>query len=141
MEQEKLFKKPKEVFEEQLNDLFVKKEKKEKDKLLEIFSLLLSKDNQKSKDLLNLYHFLGMEDFIGVVTVLEKKNIEFPSRADLKEAMKMAVIFYYKEELNYSWEQIKKILPFEFSSISYSFKIKSFNKFLIDQLKSVLKEK
>jgi hypothetical protein len=141
MEQEKLFKKPKEVFEEQLNDLFVKKEKKEKDKLLEIFSLLLSKDNQKSKDLLNLYHFLGMEDFIGVVTVLEKKSIDFPSRADLKEAMKMAVIFYYKEELNYSWEQIKEILPFEFSSISYSFKIKSFNKFLIDQLKSVLKEK
>jgi hypothetical protein len=141
MEQEKLFKKPKEVFEEQLNDLFVKKEKKEKDKLLEIFSLLLSKDNQKSKDLLNLYHFLGMEDFIGVVTVLEKKSIDFPTRADLKEAMKMAVIFYYKEELNYSWEQIKEILPFEFSSISYSFKIKSFNKFLIDQLKSVLKEK
>ena len=37
-----------------------------------------------------------------------------------------------------SWDEIKEMVPFDFSSISYSFKIKNLNKFILEKLRDVL---
>lgn len=139
MKSKKLFDKPKEVFEAQINDLFDKKDDTETHKLIQAYSLILDMNNS-SRDIVDLFNLLGMDNFISVVSLFEKRTVTFPSKEDIKESMIVAVLFYYKEIMGYEWPEIKEIIPFEFSPISYSNKLKKFNTFMYDNLKEVLKE-
>ena len=139
---EKLFSNPKEVFEEQLNDLFLTSDESETNQVVKAFSLILhAEEGAKNKnDFLELYSLLGLEGFVSVISLFEKRTITFPSLEKIREDIILAVIFYYKDIKNYSWGEIKKIVPFEFSSISYAFRLKKLNSFIIKQMKEIFKE-
>jgi len=139
MSSKKLFSNPKEVFEEQINDLFLTSDNSEVNHVIRALSLILyAEDNLKNKnDFLELYSLLGLEGFVSVISLFEKRTITFPSMEEIKEDIILSVIFYYKEIKNYSWNEIKKIVPFEFSSISYAFKLKKLNSFIQDQIREI----
>lgn len=138
----KLFTNPREVFEEQLNDLFLTSDNSEVDQVIRTLSLIIhAEEGFKNKnDLIELYNLLGLEGFVSVLSLFEKRTITFPSMEIIRENIILAVIFYYKEMKNYSWSEIKDIVPFEFSSISYAFKLKKLNSFIVDQMKEIFKE-
>ncbi len=137
----KLFENPKEVFEEQLNDLFSESKETETDQVISVFSLILSAEKEyNKKDFVELYHLVGLETFVSVVSLFEKRTITFPSVEKIREDIILAIVFYYKEIRNYTWKEIKEILPFEFSSISYSFRLKKLDSFIIEKMKEILKK-
>lgn len=135
----KLFSSPTEIFEEQLNDIFLHSTEDKNNLILESLSLLLRMPSS-NKDLIDLYNLLGLEGFVSVMTLFENRTITFPSKHEVKELILTALIFYYREVENLSWEEIKNKIPFEFSSISYSIKIKKLNKFLSDKLYELFTE-
>lgn len=135
------FNKPAEVWEEQMNELFLTREKASTNKVIEALSIILNKEyGNKNHDLIDLYNYMGFDDFISVITLFERKTITFPSKEEIKEAVILALVFYYREIKGLEWVEIKKIVPFEFSSISYSFKLKSLNQFMIENLTKILEE-
>jgi hypothetical protein len=136
-----MFKKPAEVWEDQMNELFLSKSKEENNRVIEALSIILGMNyGNKNKDIIDLFNLLGLDNFVSVVTLFERRTVTFPSKEEIKESIIFALIFYYRETKGYSWEEIKNIVPFEFSSISYAFKIKNLNSFIIDKLKETLKD-
>ncbi len=134
-----MFNKPTEVWEEQMNELFLSREKDEANKVIEALSIILSMNyTKKNHDIIDLYNFMGFDTFVSILSLFERRTVSFPSKEEIKDSIIFALIFYYREIKGYSWTEIKEIVPFEFSSISYSFKLKSLNKFMIENLKEVL---
>lgn len=130
---EKLFSKPTEVFEEQLNDIFLRSTEDTNNLVLQALSILLHLPDS-NRDLVDLYSLLGLEGFVSVMTLFENRTITFPSKDEVKELILTALLYYYREIENLSWGEIKEKIPFEFSSISYGIKIKKMNSFVSKKL-------
>ena len=133
----KIFNRTTNVFEEQLNDLFTDHSPNTSDKIARILSLLIY-DRNMSDNLVQLYDLVGIDTFLLVCSLFEKKKVEFPSREELRDLIITATIYYYKEMEHKEWSEIKDILPFEFSPISYSFKIRNFSEFMNNKLRDIL---
>lgn len=137
MSNKKLFKNPKEVFEEQLNDLFLTRKEDDTDTIVRAFSIILTMNNTKNRDMVDLYNLVGMDEFVSIISLFEKRTVVFPSKNEIKESILLALIFYYREVKGLSWVEIKEIVPFDFSSISYSSKLKGLNKYLVEKLREI----
>lgn len=135
----KLFSFPTDIFEEQLNDIFLHSAEEKNNTVLRALSILLHLP-ESNRDLIDLYNLLGLEGFVSVISLFENRTITFPSKHEVKELILTSLIYYYREIENLSWEEIKSKIPFEFSSISYSIKIKKMNNFLADKLYDLFTE-
>lgn len=51
--------------------------------------------------------------FSKLIEEFENNEIQFPSRDDFTKSIMTAIIYYYKEVLGLSWEQIQEQLPYE----------------------------
>jgi len=132
-----MYKNPKELFEAQMNDIFDKKTEGEENSILQVLTILLGMP-PTNRDLLDLYELLGLDGFSGVVSLFENRTVTFPSKSELNETVLTALIFYYREIENLSWAEIKEKIPFDFSPISYSTKIKKLNHYVVTQLLDIL---
>lgn len=136
---EKIFGTPKEVFEEQLNDIFSRSSEDDNNAVLKALSILLHMP-ESNRDFNDLYNLLGLEDFVAVLTLFENRTIHFPPKEEVKDLILVALLYYYRELEGKSWQEIRSKIPFEFSSISYSSKIKKMNKFIMEKLNEALGE-
>lgn len=136
---QKVFKTPTEVFEDQLNDIFVKEDEENNNLIIKSLSILL-KMPDSNNDLSDLYNLLGLDEFVGVLSLFEGRTIHFPDKEEVKDLILTSLLYYYREIENLTWKEIKEKIPFEFSSISYSTKIKKMNTFLIGKLHEILSE-
>lgn len=134
-----LFKNPKSVFEEQLNELFSTRKGDDKSLLLQALSIILFQD-PKNKDLSLMYDQLGLEGFSRLVNTFNGRTITFFTRAEFDEAMIVAICYYLKEIEGLEWKEIQEIVPFEVSSISIGVKIKSLNKSMQSILNEIFQE-
>lgn len=135
-----MFENPTEVWEDQMNDLFLMKKVKNSNRVLEALSIILNMNyGVKGKELLDLYNLKGLDTFVEIITLFERKTITFPSKDEIKEAVLLALVFYFREVEGLTWEEIKSIIPFDFSSISYSFKLKNINKYMAEKLTEAFK--
>jgi len=135
----KIFNTPKEVFEEQINDIFGSSSIDNSTLLIKILNLSMY-SSLKNKDVINLYNELDFDNFITVLALFEGRTLAFPTKEEIKEALITSLVYYYREIKNYSWEEIKEIFPFEFSSISYSMKSKKLNDFIKTGIQKIIKE-
>lgn len=51
--------------------------------------------------------------FSKLIEEFGNNEIEFPSKDEFTESVMTAIVYYYKEILGYSWEQIQEQLPYE----------------------------
>ncbi len=135
-----MFEKPSEVWEDQMNDLFLVRKKDDTNQVIKAFSIILNQKYINNQDMVDAFNILGFDKFISLLTLFEKRTVTFPSKEEIKDAVIFAMVFYYRETKGYSWEEIKDILPFEFSSISFSFRLKSLNKFIVEKLREILSD-
>ena len=135
----KIFKSPREVFEDQLNDIFSSSSEENVNVILKALSLLLRMPSMNN-DLVDLYNLVGLEQFVGVISLFENRTVKFPNRNEVKDLILTSLLYYYHEVENLSWSEIREKIPFEFSSISYSIKIKKFNSFITNKLYNLFVE-
>ena len=61
-----------------------------------------------------LYKLVNDDElFSKLIEEFENNEIQFPSKDDFTESIMTAIIYYYKEILGFSWEQIQRQLPYE----------------------------
>ena len=75
--------------------------------------------------------------FSKLIEEFENNEIQFPSKDDFTESVLTAIIYYYKEVLGLSWEQIQEQLPYE-SDIGLRYARKIYN--LGDKIKKRLQQ-
>lgn len=123
------------VFEHQLKDIFKPVEDKEQTTLFSILSLVFY-HNAKITDLHDIYKLLGLDNFIKLVSLLDGRAVRFPTLSELKDAIILALCFYYREIEYKDWQEIHELVPYSFNSISVAYKIKSLNAAMRQELKN-----
>ena len=73
--------------------------------------------------------------------MLDGRTVRFPTSTELKDAIILALCFYYREIENKDWAEIHDLVPYNFNSISISYKIKSLNAAMRQELKNFFTEK
>ncbi len=134
---------PNEIWEKRLQEAFKKKDKTETQLFLDVVSIILF-NNDKARELGDLYSILKLEDFIKVVSLFENRTIEFPSKREVKEAIKLSLFYYYKYIRGIdSYKELKAmniIDEKEFSSKSIGKKLTKINEKLKEKIFEILME-
>lgn len=127
-----VFKKPVTLFQDKLNDIM--KDEPTKDMILDLIELQLYKNAEKDDKKLvyvELYNLLGVEKFMEVMDILSGKTIKFPEKDDFKETIQIALSYYYKYYMGYSWDEIKtRIGDEEMSSVKFGIKCQKLQRFI-----------
>jgi hypothetical protein len=134
---------PNEIWEKRLQEAFKKKDKTETQLFLDVVSIILF-NNDKARELGDLYSILKLEDFIKVVSLFENRTIEFPSKREIKEAIELSLFYYYKYIRGIdSYKELKSmniIDEKEFSSKSIGKKLTKINEKLKEKIFEILME-
>jgi hypothetical protein len=94
--------------------------------------------NAKISEIYDVYKLLGVENFVKLIHLLDGRTVRLPTSSELQEAILLALCFYYREVDGLDWDEIHDKIPFQFSSISMSYKLKSLNAALRRELKETL---
>ena len=134
---------PNEIWEKRLQEAFKKKDKTETQLFLDVVSIILF-NNDKARELGDLYSILKLEDFIKVVSLFENRTIEFPSKREIKEAIELS-LFYYSQYIRGidSYKELKSmniVDEKEFSSKSIGKKLTKINEKLKEKIFEILME-
>ena len=128
-----MFKNPRTTFQQDLNDIM--KERDETALIEDLIGLQMLKDSERDERLLvlrELFDYLGIEKFMGVMNILAGKTIKFPQKDSFKETIQIALCWYYKKIKNYDWDTIKALLKDdELSSVKFGIKIQNLQKFML----------
>jgi len=134
---------PNEIWEKRLQEAFKKKDKTETQLFLDVVSIILF-NNDKARELGDLYSILKLEDFIKVVSLFENRTIEFPSKKEIKEAIELSLFYYYKYIRGIdSYKELKSmniVDEKEFSSKSIGKKLTKINEKLKEKIFEILME-
>lgn len=130
--------KNKKILEYQLQEIFGKKAQSEKDKIWNIFSLIIYSD-ENDTDLLDLHRLVGNENFVKIIKLFDGRTVEFPKKEKVESAVILSLLYYYKEIKLMSWEDIKKVVPFDFSTISYGLQIRKLNLWIRQRMHELFK--
>ena len=134
---------PKDVWEKQLDEMFSHKERTSEEKFLNVLSIILY-ENNKNTDLADLFSTVDFNSFIKVVDLFDGRTISFPTKEEIKDAVELALFFYYKEILGItSYDSLKKLNIREdkdFSSISIGRKINNLKKEIKEEIIDSLKD-
>lgn len=138
-----MIEKPTEVWEKRLQEAFKKKNKDQTQLFLDIVSIVLFQ-NEKAREIGDLYSILSLEDFVRVINLFENRTIEFPSKREIKDAIELALFYYYKHIRGVeSYKDLKDmniVDEKEFSSRSIGRKLTKLNDKLQEQIFSILME-
>ena len=96
--------------------------------IMSLFNLILTDTTHGNKDILNLYKIIpDLETFVKVIKLFSGRKVKFPTEDEINECMTLALIYYYRYEKKLSWEEVRELVPQEFSPMGYSAKIAGFN--------------
>jgi hypothetical protein len=134
---------PKNLWEKKLNKLFEKKSETELEKFLNIVSIIIY-SNENCKDVSNLFSVIPINDFVKVINVFDGRTVRFPTKEELKEAIELALLFYYKNIKGVtSYKDIKSLNIIDskdFSSISIGKKLNKLDKKLSEKILNLFLE-
>lgn len=131
-----MFKGESSVFEKQMREAF--KPVDEQNSLFSAAALVFYHDS-KISEIYDVYKLLGMENFVKLIHLLDGRTVHLPTGAELRESILLALCFYYREVDGLDWDEIHDRIPFQFSSISMSYKLKSLNASLRSELKNIFR--
>jgi hypothetical protein len=131
-----MFKSESSVFERQMREAF--KPVDEQNSLFSAVALVFY-HNVKISEIYDVYKLLGVENFLRLIHLLDGRTIHLPTSVELQESILLALCFYYKEVEGLEWDEIHDKIPFQFSSISMSYKLKSLNSAIRSELKEIFR--
>jgi hypothetical protein len=132
-----MFKGESSVFEKQMREAF--KPADEQNPLFSAVALVFY-HNAKISEIYDVYKLLDMENFVKLIHLLDGRTVHLPTSAELQESILLSLCFYYREVKGLDWDEIHDKIPFQFSSISMSYKLKSLNSAIRSELKTLFRE-
>ena len=126
------------VFEKQLREAFKPVVDDQQSDLFRAIALVFY-HNEKLSDLYDAYKLLGIDNFVKLVHLFDGRTVRFPTSTELKDAIIMSLCFYYREIEGLTWEEIRDHIPFKFSSLTVSYKLKSLNAAIRKELVEIFK--
>jgi hypothetical protein len=133
-----MFKEEGSVFEKQLREAFKPAVDNQQSDLFRAIALVFY-HNEKLSDIYDVYKLLGVENFVRLIHLFDGRTVRFPTSTELKEAITLSLCFYYKEVERLTWEEIHEKIPFKFSSLTISYKLKSLNAAIRAELVEIFK--
>jgi len=94
------------TWERDFNDLFKEYGQSEVEMFIHLAEMVMH-NQLEDNNLSHLYKAVGLEGFLDVVAILQGRTIKIPSLEDVREYYTLAVVYYYKEILGWSWKKIK----------------------------------
>lgn len=131
-----MFKSESSVFERQMREAF--KPVDEQNSLFSAVALVFY-HNAKISEIYDVYKLLGIENFVKLIHLLDGRTIHLPASSELQESILLALCFYYRDVEGLEWDEIHDKIPFQFSSISMSYKLKSLNSAIRSELKEIFR--
>jgi hypothetical protein len=131
-----MFKSESSVFEKRMREAF--KPVNEQNSLFSAVALVFY-HNASISEIYDVYKLLGIENFVKLIHLLDGRTVHLPTSSELQESILLALCFYYREVEGLDWDEIHDKIPFQFSSISMSYKLKSLNSALKSELKEILR--
>ena len=135
-----LFKEEGSVFEKQLREAFKHAVDNQQSALFRAIALVFY-HNEKLSDIYDAYKMFGVENFVRLIHLFDGRTVRFPTSTELKEAIILSLCFYYKEMEGLTWEELHDRIPFKFSSLTVSYKLKSLNAAIRAELVEIFKGK
>src|SRR5574344_1157221 len=133
-DKDKLFTKEKSLFQKQINETMTDRDNTETIK--DLIKLILLKNAGKDESMMKLvevYNYLGIEEFVDIIDIMNGQTVEFPSIEEFKDTIRIAICYYYKYMKNQSWDEIKTILDDQdCSSIKYGINCSKLNRFITE---------
>ena len=126
------------VFEKQLREAFKPVADSHQSDLFRAIALIFL-HNEKISDIYDAYKLLGVESFVKLIHLFDGRTIRFPTGTELKDAIILSLCFYYREIEGLTWEEVHDRIPFKFSSLTISYKIKSLNSAIKKELTNIFK--
>lgn len=111
--------------------------KEETNALLRCVKTILLHDKRMA-DICDIYRVLGVDGFAALLHVCGGKTVVFPTAEAFEDALMFAMCFYYHEVVCMTWEEVTRMVPFKFSSISMSHRIRKLSSVLREELLKML---
>lgn len=99
------------LWEEHLFNAFEETTKTDAEILLSILTIVVF--NRFGNDLGHLYKIVGMENFSKITEIFSNKTLRFPDSEELRQALVLALSYYYKNIKGMTWEEVQRQLPYE----------------------------
>lgn len=99
------------LWEENLFNAFKETTKTDAEILLSILTIVVF--NRFGNDLGHLYKIVGMENFSKITEIFSNKTLRFPDSEELRQALVLALSYYYKNIKGMTWEEVQRQLPYE----------------------------
>lgn len=132
----------KNVWEYRIKETFTNKSKDSKveNQLWEIINLILY-ENSKNRILIDLYNMLDHETFVKVISLIDGRTFQPPTKKELEESILLAILYYEKEINNKTWTQIQKEFDFEIPTIKYGIRIRNLDSWIKQKIHEIIRQK
>ena len=129
------------IWEEELDKLFANVQKSDSDLLMNILTIVVF--NRFNNKVGKLYKIIGnMDKFSEILKEFSNQDMRFPDIDDFKDALILALVYYYKKVKLYSWEQIQSLIKYEKDiPIRYGKRVASIDRTIKKQLDELLNPK
>jgi len=134
-----IFKEEGSVLEKQIRSAFKPVADSQQSDLFRSIALVFY-HNEKLSDIFDAYKLLGVENFVRLIHLFDGRTVRFPTSTELKDAIILSLSFYYREIEKLTWEEVHDRIPFKFSSLTVSYKIKSLNSAIKAELKEIFSQ-
>ena len=149
-----IYKSPRTVFQQKINNIIDKDIGKENELFEDIFKInqlftLEKKVAGIQKDdpdqwlvLMELYHTFGSMDFAKMISICKGKTITFPTEEEFQDSITTVLCYYYKEVENLQWEEIKTKLSMpKLNTIKFGIRVRQLREFIDQQMLKKLKKR
>jgi hypothetical protein len=106
-------------------------------KLQQVLSLekinagIQKEDPDQWKILLELFTTFGSLQFSKIISIAQGKTITFPSQEEFQDSIITVLCYYYKEEENMTWDQIKEKLNLpKLNTIKFGIRVRQLKGFI-----------
>jgi len=129
------------LWEKRVKDKFESTQKSDKEHILwEIVSLLIYQ-NSKDTTLVEVFKiFDDKNDFVKLISLLNGRKFNSPTKKQLEENLLLAIFYYEKEIEGKTWEEIKENMEFDFSAVKYGIRIKNLNNWMKQKINEIVKD-
>lgn len=105
-----LYKDPKNILELKINEALGPDEE---EIISDLIKLSLMKKASKNQDFMiytELYNLLGLEGFTNMVSLVDGRTINLPTKEDFKDSVITVLCYYYRNVKKLEWDDIKVLL-------------------------------